>query len=116
MQLSNEEVIEKMEKLDFGKGDIFTEMYACFFYIINEKDDNILVIKRSNDVLDYFQMTKKDFEKKLRYSTIRGYWSRWSEKSEEKCKEILHYYKEDLSERNDVKKRREFVETQLRFV
>ncbi len=116
MQLSNEEIIEKMEKLDFGKYDIFTEIYASFFYIIDEKDDNILVLKRSNDVMDYFQMSKKDFEKRLRYSKTRGYWSRWYENSNEKCKEVLHYYKEDLLNKNELKKRREFVETQLQFV
>lgn len=110
--MEKESRLKKIKNLEFGKGDIFTEFYSIFFFIIGEKGNDILVLeRREGEFKSLFETNKEDFEKKIRYENIEGYWCDYIGNSIQECKTVMKKYTQGF----EKKEKRNWVNLILKY-
>lgn len=98
------------EKGDIRVGDRFNEMLSFFINVIST-DDKIVTLEGhptgKMEIREY--QTFEDFKKKCAYSSIPGYWVRYTGTDLDKVKDWLHHYKNNYYKHDSIDGQRQLT-------
>lgn len=96
------------EKGDIKVGDRLNEMLSFFINVISVGDKIVTLEGHPNGKMEIREYAEfEDFKKKCAYSSIPGYWVRYTGNDLEKVKDWLHHYKNNYYKHDSIEAQRQ---------
>ena len=109
--LIDKTTLDKLDKLNFGKGDVLYSFFNRAFFIVAEKDNNLIIIDIINNTLNHMFITKEEFKHSLQDVYGNYYKVQYIEKNIKECEDVRKKHIKKIA----GKTKREFIVKMLNY-